>query len=635
MGLCSRLVRLPLWLAGLAAMAACSTRPPTPLPVGELLMPDLRYFCAEPLPAAAACRTPVTELTPALAALIAEHKLAGVILFAENLVERGQIRRLTNALQAARHEPGSAPPLLIAIDQEGGRVARLPRDQFPPFAGNMAIGATRAKYGDHFARLVGERLGADLAQLGFNVNFAPNVDVNNNPRNPVINVRSFGDDPAAVAELGAAFVTAMQQQGVAATAKHFPGHGDTHTDSHASLPRVDHDRATVDRIDLAPYRALIRNAPPKLIMSAHIQYPALDASTLPDRNGTPITVPATLSKRLLTDLLRTELGYRGVIVTDAMNMAGITAHWDSEFAVKQTLRAGADLVLMPIPIRSPADFPRLAELIRSLQQEARRDPAFAARLADAYSRVRSLREQFAVDKASLATEKTKQPAVSAFADDVPQQLSDAAVTVVHNRAALLPLSAQRSERLLLILPDRQKCAALVDALYMQAVVPLTDAAPERQWPRCLSQMQAGDEATLNQLLPISTAAIVASLTPGQSLAEMGGVDDAESLTDLLRLQTGSAARLQRMVNSVQRSGKPWLAVSLRSPYDLAALAPCAGAAVALYHYGVESAPAVLPVQGTAYIALARLLAGSVTATGTLPVQIPALDASCLSQESVR
>ncbi len=625
----SRLARRLLGLAVLVTMAACSTRPPALPPVGELLMPDLRFFCPDPLPIGAACRTPVTELPPELAQLLAANRLGGVILFAENLVAPEQIRRLTAALQAARHEAGSAPPLLIAIDQEGGRVARLPRDQFPPFAGNMAIGATRAKYGDHYARLVGTRIGADLAALGFNVNFAPNVDVNNNPRNPVINVRSFGDDPLAVAELGAAFVTAMQQQGVAATAKHFPGHGDTHTDSHAALPRVEHDRATVDRIDLAPYRELIRRAPPQLIMSAHIQYPALDASTLPDRNGVPVTVPATLSKRMLTDLLRTELGYRGVIVSDAMNMAGITAHWDSEFAVKQTLRAGADLVLMPIPIRSPADMPLLADLVRSLQQEARRDETFAARLEVAIGRVRALRT-------ALATAANKKrPSAVVTEAETPQQLSDAALTLVHNRGALLPLSALHSERLLLVLPDREKCAALLDALHVQAVLPLTEPGPERQWPRCLSQLQAADETTLYQLLPAASAVIVGSLTPNQSVAEMGGVDDAETVTELQRLQTGSVARLRRMVMAVQGSGKPWLALSLRSPYDLATLAPCASAAVALYHYGVESAPGVLPVQGTAYVALARLLAGSMTATGSLPVQIPALDSPCSVQESVR
>ncbi len=633
MRLCSRSVRLVLWLL-LTGLAACTTRPPAPLPVGELLMPDLRFFCASPLPAGVDCRTPVTALPPALAAVLAEYRLGGVILFADNLVAPEQIQRLTGALQAARHESGTAPPLLIAIDQEGGRVARLPRDRFPAFAGNMAIGATRARHGDHFARLVGERLGADLAALGFNVNFAPNVDVNNNPRNPVINVRSFGDDPLAVAELGIAFVNAMQQQGVAATAKHFPGHGDTHTDSHNALPQVDHDRATADRIDLAPYRELIRRAPPQLIMSAHIQYPALDASTLPDRSGNPVTVPATLSKRMLTDLLRNELGYRGVIVTDAMNMAGITAHWDSTFAVKQSLRAGADLILMPMPIRQPADIALLADLIRSLQQEARRDPAFAERLTLSLARVHDLRAALA----QAAKKRRTQPA-PVLEYEVPQQLSDAAITLVHNRGALLPLSAAHSERLLMILPDREKCAALLDALHMQAVLPLNSSASAsksgRQWPRCLSPLHEEDEAALASQLSAASAVLVGSLTPAQSLAEMGGVDDADSMAALQRLQFGSAARMRRMISAVQRSGKPWLAVSLRSPYDLAALAPCASAAVALYHYGVESVPGVVPVQGTAYVALARLLAGSVVATGSLPVQIPALNASCPLQESAR
>ena len=246
--------------------------------------------------------------TPAQA--VAKYHLGGVLYFnwSGNVgrpTNLEQVATLSNGLQEAARSNGAGVPLAITIDQEGGIVARItsPATEFP---GNMALGATRDK---DLARKQGEILGRELRALGINVNFAPTVDVNTNWENPVIGVRSISSDENLVGELGTAQILGMQSQGVSATAKHFPGHGDTVTDSHLGLPVVTYDRATLNR-HLVPFQKAI-DAGVDMIMTAHIIVNAID----PD-------MPGTLSKKVLTDLLRTEMGFKGIITTDALDMEG-------------------------------------------------------------------------------------------------------------------------------------------------------------------------------------------------------------------------------------------------------------------------------------------------------------------------
>lgn len=191
--------------------------------------------------------------------------------------------------------------------------------------GNMSIGATYAKHGSDYASASAKVIAKELRAVGFNVNYAPTLDVNMNPNNPVINVRSFGEDPARVAELGGAQVDAYQHQQVIAALKHFPGHGDTNVDSHTGLPKVMHSKEQVMAQDIAPFRAVIEAGhAPGMIMTAHIQYPALDSSTFVSKQGQTMVKPATMSRAIMTSLLREELGYQGVTITDALDMAGIS-----------------------------------------------------------------------------------------------------------------------------------------------------------------------------------------------------------------------------------------------------------------------------------------------------------------------
>jgi len=263
------------------------------------------------------------------AAFVASYKPGGIIYFdwANGLSDPEQIAALSSGLQEA-----AAVPLLIATDQEYGTVVRIgePATQFP---GAMPLGATRDA---EAAREAAEAAGVELRAMGLNLNFAPDADVNVDPANPVIGVRSFGSDPALVAELAAAQIDGYHDGGVAVSAKHFPGHGDTGTDSHVGLPVITHTAEEWERIDAPPFIAAIE-ADAGMIMTAHLQFPALDDSLR----------PATLSAPILTGLLREKLGFEGVIVTDSLEMEGVRTEYGDERVPVMALLAGADMLLMP------------------------------------------------------------------------------------------------------------------------------------------------------------------------------------------------------------------------------------------------------------------------------------------------
>ncbi len=262
-----------------------------------------------------------TELDAAGAAFLKENGVRAVCLFRQNMVDAAQLSRLTADLRAAM-----GPESLIALDQEGGAVVRSTWVPQPPSA--MALGASDDLA---LAKATGAAVARAVRALGFNWNFAPVLDLNNNPHNPVIAERSFGADPLRATELAMAWMDGSQAEGVACCVKHFPGHGDTSVDSHRDLPTVDKPLAELEQFEFAPFRMAAPHAP--AMMTAHIVYPALDAE-----------FPATMSRRILTGLLREEWHYRGVIITDAMDMHAIAHRYGAGQAAVNALAAGADMV---------------------------------------------------------------------------------------------------------------------------------------------------------------------------------------------------------------------------------------------------------------------------------------------------
>ena len=276
-----------------------------------------------------------TQVPPSLRTRLGAGEAGAAVLFARNLGTLDEIAGLCDALHDAA--PADAP-LLIAVDQEGGRVQRVrePATVFPPMlrlgelASRSPADAARA---EQLAGEVGLVLGRELAALGFDLDFAPVLDIHTNPANPVIGDRAFATDAALVTRLAGALARGLAEAGVISCGKHFPGHGDTTEDSHLALPRVDHAPARLHAVELAPFRALANVLP--TIMTAHVIFPALDG-----------TVPATLSERVITGLLRGELGYSGVVVSDDLEMKAIADHYGLDEALERGLLAGCDAFLL-------------------------------------------------------------------------------------------------------------------------------------------------------------------------------------------------------------------------------------------------------------------------------------------------
>ncbi|MFO0695780.1 MAG: beta-N-acetylhexosaminidase [Polyangiales bacterium] len=302
-----------------------------------------------------------------LVSAIAEGGLGGVILFKRNLGGPAEVAALVAGL-ADRAPPDA--PLLVAVDQEGGRVARLgaPVVKLPPM---RRLGELDDP---GLTKRAGAVLGAQLRALGFTMDFAPVLDVDTNPDNPVIGDRSFGRTPDVVIRHGVAFAEGLHSAGLLSCGKHFPGHGDTDLDSHLALPKLAHPRERLDAVELAPFVACRGTIP--MLMSAHVVFDALDRE-----------VPATLSPRVMTGLLRNEMGYDGVLVSDDLEMKAVADRWGVAESAVRAIDAGCDCLLVC------SDVARLFEARDALARRASEDPVFADRLREAAKRFLALRRE--------------------------------------------------------------------------------------------------------------------------------------------------------------------------------------------------------------------------------------------------
>src|SRR5690625_4212341 len=268
-----------------------------------------------------------TVMTEETETLINQYHVGGIILFAHNLETFDQSIQLLN--QVKQENEQNKLPLFLGVDQEGGRVERLPSIIGLPT--NKAIGIRNS---GSFSFEIGEILGKQLNAFGFNLNFAPVLDVNSNPNNPVIGDRSYGDAPGVVGALGVQTMQGLQTEGIISTIKHFPGHGDTYLDSHEALPIIHKTYDELKETELVPFENAIKSGA-EMIMTAHILLPEMET-----------TYPATMSKEIITEILRKEMGYSGVVITDDMTMAAITNNYGIDEAAVATIQAGVDIVLI-------------------------------------------------------------------------------------------------------------------------------------------------------------------------------------------------------------------------------------------------------------------------------------------------
>lgn len=379
-----------------------------------------------------------TVMNEEVADYLQKFHLGGMILFAVNITGTEQVTRLNDGMQQAALQSDTKIPLLIGVDQEGGRVTRLNSGTAMP--GNMALGATMDPKS---AYQVGTVLGAETGALGFNVNFAPSLDVNNNPENPVIGLRSISDNPALVASLGTELVNGIQSQGVSAAVKHFAGHGDTATDSHYGLPEVNKSLDELNKVELVPFRAAMRNGV-DMLMTAHIMFPQLDSE-----------LPATLSRNILTDLVRTDMQYDGVIITDAMEMQAISENFGEADATVKAFAAGVDIALMPTSVQSVEDFSKMDAIVQAVKA-ALTDGTLNRKEFDAsVKRILQLKYERGVmdyenkDVESLVSH-AKQTVGSAQHRTIERTVAANAITVLENNNNLLPFQPTSDQRVLLI-----------------------------------------------------------------------------------------------------------------------------------------------------------------------------------------
>ncbi len=392
-----------------------------------------------------------TELPAEAARRIHVHGVSGVTLFpAHNVVDPPQVRRLTSAIQRAR--PTGAPPVLVAADQEGGQLIGL-GEGTTPFAGAMALGAT----GDEgLAERVGGAMARELRALGVNVDYAPVCDVASDPANPALGIRSFGDDPESVGRLAAATVRGLQADGVAATPKHFPGAGDTAADPHHGLPLVARSTSELAARELVPFRATLK-AGARMVMTGHL--------ALPDQRD----LPASLSAAVLRDLLRGQLGFDGVTVTDALDMRALAQGSAQIVDAIAALRGGEDLLL------GTADEAALGRLEEGLDQAQRRglidadDDAAAVRRLDDLRRWLGSFDQPPLDTVGCAEHRS-----------LAAELARGSITLVRNEDRLLPLHPSAETRVAVV---QSMPADLTPADTSSAVTPTLAAALRRRLGR--------------------------------------------------------------------------------------------------------------------------------------------------------
>ena len=346
--------------------------------------------------------------------------LGGVCIFGMNIVSLEQLRELTESIYAAN------PRAIIAIDEEGGDVTRLHYASGSPLPGNAILGRIDDL---DYTESIGRRIGWELRRTGFNLNFAPDADINSNPNNPVIGVRSFGSAPQDVSAQVAAWTRGLQSTAVAACAKHFPGHGDTTEDSHLTLPVVDRSLAELRERELVPFAAAIA-AGTKSIMSSHIMLPQLD----PDR-------PATLSRVILRDLLRGELSFDGVIVSDALDMTGASGTIGIPEAAVRALDAGCDLLC--IGSRNTAE--ELDEITAAVELALSEGRLETARVEDAAARVLRLADE-------LASERGQTPIPAIGIDPIDADVARALATF-ETQPATVELLANRTGEFQLVSLD--------------------------------------------------------------------------------------------------------------------------------------------------------------------------------------
>lgn len=490
--------------------------------------------------------------------IIEKYHIGGVIYFnwngnIETPVNLNTVQSLSNELQRIALKQKSKIPLFISIDQEGGTVARVtePATVFP---GNMALGAIGSPL---YAKKSAEIMGVELKSLGINMDFAPDLDVNVNPENPVIGVRSYSENPDIVSSLGDAQIIGLQKQNVIATGKHFPGHGDTNVDSHYGLPIINHDLKTLHDVDLKPFKTAIKSGV-DAIMTAHIVVPALDDSGL----------PATLSKPIMTGVLREQLGFDGLIITDSLGMSGANVLPADQVPVA-AFQAGADILLNP---------PDVELAYKAMLTAVKSKKISKKRLDQSVTRILLAKYKRGIIKHPITQEDLIKNIGTQENLEAANEITEKSITLIKNENQVLPL--HNNEKVFVTGPaaaNSERLAALLLEKGISTTSYSTNTSPTS------GQIQTAVKQAQN-----SDVVVVTTYNANTNNAQ------------------------QAFVKELKQTGKPVIIASMRNPYDIMAF-PEVDANILTYGNRDISTQA-----------LAKALAGEFNPSGRLPVTIPGL-----------
>ena len=494
-----------------------------------------------------------TEMTDEFRRAVREYKVGNVILFKENIVNCEQLKKLCADIQEfIRSETGHSA--FIAVDQEGGIVTRLKQDAVN-VPGAMALGAAGNPENAYTA---GKLIGRELRSLGVNFNFAPTVDVNSNPRNPVIGVRSYGDDPVAVGKFAARSVQGLMEGGVMCCAKHFPGHGDTDLDSHLSLPTVNKTMEELEQMDLIPFCAAIEAGVPA-VMTSHILFPQIETGG----------VPATMSRHILTGILREKLAFQGIIVSDCIEMKAISLNYGTAEGTLAAFKAGVDLV------------------------ESTHHPEWCCEEAE---RVLAAAENGELDLAEMdASVERILEAKRKWIDEMPSCTFDFAAAAEESRLLMEQTITQMAPPAEgFTFGENPLCIGC--ELYRTSLVGNVDEEKGNPFGDRMAQALHGTSADMSRNPTEEEIAALVAMAGNHSSAVVGAFNTI--------VNPGQMALIRALAEKI-----PVAVVGLRSPYDLQDL-PQDIWAIVVYEYTPESIRAA-----------AKVFLGELTPTGKLPVRL--------------
>ncbi len=596
----------------------------------------------------------VTDLSavPGLSEALRAHQYGGVILFGQNVADIEQTARLVSDLQAnnAQIQASANIPYFTPVDEEGGIVLRL--SMGTRMTGNMAVGAT-GESAIANAQATGRVLGEECAALGFNVDYAPDVDVNSNPANPVIGTRSFSDDPAAVGPLGTAYAEGLGESNVIATFKHFPGHGDTGVDSHTGTPSVEKTYEQIKAGELVPFQHVIDNGA-DMIMTAHITFPLIDdEQTFGD--GSTGYYPATMSEKMITDILRTDMGFSGVVVTDALEMDAIykaklvegeegSVEYSANIAEK-IINAGVDMLLIPTDLKDADAAAFYDDYIAAIASKVEQGIIPEERIDESVTRILNLKDKYGIlgmdtsgDNIDDVVAAAKQIVGSDAHHDEESAIAAQAITLVKNEGAALPISGYDSKAVILgrDAADNVAIANAIARLQQAGVVDADAYVDNVSGGQTSGSPDSSTRITIGHYYDTGTGEVDYPDAVKAAVLQADAVVCLSKMYGLTTLQPNGV--IYRGVSAVladaHAAGAKFALLSGNLPYDAARYADADAVALAYMCTGTGIDPTDRSsASGTSGAYNANIIAGiesmfdNVAPTGKLPVNIPVMAAA--------